>query len=69
MRYIGLVVMETIFVVARHSYFTLLFSWLFALAGFDLPMRLPVGFFLLLVRLGRLLLLAPLMLTIASVPT
>ena len=61
MRNIGLVMVKTVFVVARHSYFTLLFSWLFALDGFDLPMRLPVGFFLLLVHLGRLLLLVPLM--------
>lgn len=33
-------------------HFTLLFSWLFALAGFDLPMRFPLAFGLLL-RLGR----------------
>lgn len=33
-------------------HFTLLFSWLFALAGFDLPMRFPLGFGLLL-RLDR----------------
>lgn len=39
--------------LAGGSYFTLLFSWLLAFDGFDLPILFPVGFFLLLVRRGR----------------
>lgn len=39
--------------LAGRSYFTLLFSWLLAFDGFDLPILFPVGFFLLLVRRGR----------------
>ena len=36
----------------RMDYFTRRFSWLFAFEGLDLPILLPVGFFLLF-RLGR----------------
>lgn len=45
--------MDKLYIVhCKCIYFTLLLSWLFAFAGFDFPIRFPVGL-ALPVRLGR----------------